>query len=173
VKYIDDLVSAKGVVGDTKAVYARGRVVVFTTSDKVALESIADERFKKIAIANPEHAPYGVAAKEALTKTGLWSKVEGRLVFGENVQQTLQFAESGNADVAIVALSLAIHAKGAFTDIPPDLHEPLDQAMAVCEISKEKDKAKDFVTFVNSADGRAIMTRHGFLLPGEALTASQ
>ncbi len=94
-----------------------------------------------------------------------------RLVYGENVQQTLQFVESGNAEAAIVALSLAIHAKGAYSEISEELHAPLDQAMGVCEISKQKEKAREFVAFVNSGEGRALMTRHGFLLPGEALTA--
>lgn len=173
VKYIDELISEKAITPDSKAIYGRGRIVVFTTADTVKLEALADAKYTKISIANPEHAPYGIAAQQALTKAGLWDTVKPRLVYGENVQQALQFAESGNAEAAIVALSLAIHAKGAYSEISEELHDPLDQAMGICEISKQKTKAADFVAFVNSTDGREIMTRHGFLLPGEALTAKQ
>ncbi len=173
VSFVDDLVAAGSADGETKAIYGRGRIVVFTKEGvaKVEkLEQLKEPRFTKIAIANPEHAPYGKAAQQALTKLGLWDELKPRLVYGENVQQALQFAESGNADAAIVALSLALHAKGAYLTVEQELFEPIDQAMAVCAISKQKQVAKDFIAFVNSPDGRAMMTSHGFLLPGEALS---
>jgi molybdate transport system substrate-binding protein len=174
VSFVDQLIEAKAAVGDSKVLYARGHIVVMGSAGGDApakLEDLADAKYKKIAIANPEHAPYGKAAKQALIKAGVLPAIESRLVFGENVLQTMQFAESGNADAAIVALSLAINSKNKYTNIEESLHEPIDQAMAICEGSKQKGPAAEFVAFVNSDDGRAIMKRSGFLLPGEAVTA--
>jgi molybdate transport system substrate-binding protein len=98
--------------------------------------------------------------------------VKPRAVYGENVQQTIMFAKSGNADVAIVALSLAITSPGGYVAIDPALHEPLDQAMVVCKGGSSGGKpneARSFVEYVGSEPGRAIMRKYGFLLPGEAL----
>jgi molybdate transport system substrate-binding protein len=170
--YLDELIAAKAVTASSKQLYARGRIVLWTSaSSKVELTQLSEPRFSKIAIANPEHAPYGKAAAQALTKLNLWDVVKPKLVYGENVQQALQYAESGNADAAIVALSLVINAKGSYSDIDGALHEPIDQALGVCEISRQKSAAQDFVDFVTSEAGRAIMRRYGFLLPGEAVTA--
>ena len=174
VSYVDDLIKKGSVVADTKALYARGRIVLWTekAGDKAppkALGELTDARFTKIAIANPEHAPYGKAAQQALEKASLWETVKPKLVYGENVQQTLQFAQTGNADAAIVALSLAVGSDGDYLTIEEALHEPIDQALAVCEGSKQKDQAKAFATYVNSKEGREILRRFGFLLPGESL----
>lgn len=172
--YLDELIAAKAVLADSKQLYARGRIVLWTSgTTKVELSQLSESKFSKIAIANPEHAPYGKAAAEALTKLKLWDTVKPKLVYGENVQQALQYAESGNADAAIVALSLAINAKGAYSDIDDSLHEPIDQALGVCEISKQKSAARDFVEYVTSEAGRAIMKQYGFLLPGETVTVRQ
>lgn len=173
VSYVDDLIAAKAAVADSKAMYARGRIVLYTANGAAPVEKLAelaDGRIKKVAIANPEHAPYGKAAEQALAKAGLLEAVKPKLVFGENVLQAMQFAESGNAEVAIVALSLALPAKGKYTEIDTALHEPIEQALAVCEQSKQKASAQEFIGFVNGEEGRAIMKRNGFLLPGEALT---
>jgi molybdenum ABC transporter molybdate-binding protein len=109
------------------------------------LEALADAKYTKVAIANPEHAPYGQAAREALRKTGAWDAVSKKVVYGENVQQTMQFAQSGNVDAAIVALSLAIVTEGTYVPIDPSLHAPIDQAL------------------VGSPEGREVMKRYGFL----------
>ena len=126
-----------------------------------------------VAIANPEHAPYGKAAKQALTKAGVWAGVEPRMVFGENVQQALTFAQSGNVEVAVVALSLAISAHGAYMPIDPELYDPLDQAMIVCKAGEKapthENEARAFLAFVSSERGRDVMKRYGFLLPGETV----
>ena len=118
----------------TKAPYARGRIVVWT-KDRAECEArrLADPRYAKIAIANPEHAPYGKAAQQALEKAGIWETVKPKLVYGENVQQTLQYAQTGNAEAAIVALSLAIVAQGGkYLLVDDSIHKPIDQAMVVC-----------------------------------------
>ena len=137
-----------------------------------AVEELADPKYAKVALANPEHAPYGRAGREAMTKLGIWGAVQPRTVYGENVQQTLMFARSGNADVAIVALSLAVTSPGNYVPIDPSLHEPLDQALVVCKGGSKGGKpneARAFVEFVGSEAGRAIMRKFGFLLPGEAV----
>lgn len=171
VSFVDEVVEAGRCDASTKSLYARGRVVAWWRSDLAApptkLADLADPRFKKIAIANPEHAPYGRAAREALMASGVWPAVEPKLVFGENVQQTLKFATTGNADVAIVALSLAIVTDGgARLEIEESRHKPLEQALVGCGVHAME--AKAFSTFVNGPVGREIMRRYGFLLPGEA-----
>lgn len=152
--------------------YARGRIVVWTAPDKPApktLEDLANPAFGKIAIANPEHAPYGVAAKQSLQKAGVWDRVADRIVLGENVSATMLFAKNGDVNAAIVALSLAVVAKGGSTlPIDPALHDPLDQQLVVCGTGSESDDARRFAAFLASRDGREIMTRYGFTLPDAA-----
>lgn len=172
VSFADEAIRSGACRADSKALYARGRIVAYASDAAPAppedLRELADLRFAKIAIANPEHAPYGRAAQQALERAGVWAAVRPRLVYGENVQQTLQFADSGNADVAIVALSLAASARGHATPIDPSLHDPIDQALVVCARGDERDaRARRFAAFVGSAEGRDVLRRHGFLLPGE------
>ena len=169
VAYVDQVVAAGACDGASKAMYAQGKIVVWSTGEVPArLEDLVDPRWKKVAIANPDHAPYGKAAREALEKVGVWARLEAdkRLVFGENVQQTMQYAKSGNADVAIVALSLAVVADGGRSlAIEPALHAPLDQALAVCGKGPGAASGAKFAAFVASPAGREIMTRYGFTLP--------
>jgi molybdate transport system substrate-binding protein len=151
--------------------YARGRLVVWTppsVTPPSKIEDLADPRFARIAIANPEHAPYGVAARAAMQKAGIWSTVESRMVYGENVQQTLQFAQTGNAEAAVIALSLStVTDGGKALPVDPQLHDPIDQAMIVCRNGGNSAGAKQFEAFVGSPAGREIMGRYGFRLPGE------
>ncbi len=173
ISFVDDVVREGACIEETKALYAKGRIVMWA-KDPWALpkdiKELSDPKYAKVALANPEHAPYGRAAREAMTKSGVWSTVQPRTVYGENVQQTLMFARSGNADVAVVALSLAVTSPGNYVPIDPSLHEPLDQALVVCKGGSKGGKpneARAFVEFVGSEPGRAIMRRYGFLLPGE------
>jgi molybdate transport system substrate-binding protein len=172
VAYVDQVVRENACDGDTDALYARGRIAMWSRRGLVApptsLADLADPRFKTIAIANPEHAPYGMAARDALRRAGVWAAIEPRLVYGENVQQALQFASSGNAEVALVALSLALVAPdGVYVAVDPGAHAPLEQALVVCRRGKDRGRALAFARYVNSPAGRAIMQRYGFLLPGE------
>jgi molybdate transport system substrate-binding protein len=156
---------------DSKSLYARGRIVMWTRKPTAAPRSVAeltDPKWIKIAIANPEHAPYGRAAMQAFEQAGIALKLKPRLVFGENVQQTLQFAQTGNVEVAVVALSLAVISDGNYTLIDDAQHKPIDQAMVVCgKNPRRTQEARAFSAFVNSPAGRDIMKRFGFLLPGE------
>jgi molybdate transport system substrate-binding protein len=175
VSFVDDVVKSGACLGDSKSLYATGRVVMWSkTAAPKSLDELKQPAFAKIAIANPEHAPYGRAAKQAMQKAGVWDTVQPKIVYGENVQQTLQFAQSGNAEVAIVALSLATVSGGAYTPIDTDMHDRLDQALVVCKGSAEskgelEPVARSFTAFVGSEDGRAIMKKFGFLLPGESI----
>lgn len=175
VSFVDEVVKAQACDGATKAMYARGRIVVWSKKSgdvaaPAALMDLEDARFVKIAIANPEHAPYGKAAKQALEASGLWDKVQPKIVYGENISQTLQFAQTGNAEAAIAALSLAIVAEdGAYFLVDESLHKPIDQALVVCKRGASVTVARQFAEFVGSPEGRTIMKRFGFLLPGEAV----
>jgi molybdate transport system substrate-binding protein len=173
--FVENL-NAKGLlIADTLAVYAQGRLALWTRADSSlvpqSIEDLAKPEYTRIAIANPEHAPYGQAAREALERAGIWADVEPRLVFGENVAQTLMLADTGNVDVAIVALSLSMQSDGRWTLIPADLHpeHPLIQMAAVVKGTAREAAARRFVAFVNSSDGHAVMKKYGFVLPGEMI----
>jgi len=131
------------------------------------IEDLARDDVKRIAIANPEHAPYGIAAREAMQAAGVWERMQPKLVYGENITQTLQYAESGNVDAAIVALSLSIPSDGRWTLVPAELHKPLNQALAVIKSTKNETEARQFAAFINGGDGRETMKKYGFVPPDE------
>ncbi len=171
--FIQELNELGRVIPDSIALYAVGRITLWTRTDSpltfTTIEDLAQPGIERIAIANPEHAPYGIAAREALQSAGLWDALQPKLIFGENVAQTLQYAETGNVDVAIVALSLSIAAgdEGRWVLLPEALHNPLYQALAVVADSPHEAEARLFAQFVNSPEGRVVMRKYGFILPGE------
>lgn len=169
VSYIDQL-DAKGlIVPETKRVYARGRITMWTIADSTLklqkIEDLARPEFHRIAIANPDHAPYGQAAREALTTAGVWQTVQPKLVYGDNIRQTFQFAKTGNVEVAIVSLSLSVESKGRWVLVPEELHKPIDQGMGIIKGTKNEQAAREFSDFVNGAKGREIMKKFGFTFP--------
>jgi molybdate transport system substrate-binding protein len=168
-EYIDALEKKGLIVPGTKALYARGRITLWMPQQSTLkierVEDLAKEEVKRIAIANPEHAPYGMIAREALQKAGIWEGVQSRIVYGENIRQTLQFAETGNVDVAIVALSLSVRSSGRWILIPQELHRPLDQALAVIKGTKREEAARAFTSFVTSTQGRDVLKKYGFTAP--------
>jgi molybdate transport system substrate-binding protein len=174
VSYVDKVVAAGACDGASKTLYARGRIAIWTRRAfraPASIAELADARFVRIAIANPDHAPYGVAARDALTAAGIWQTIRPRVVYGENVRQALQLAETGNVEAAIVALSLVIQKKdGSWSPVDESLHQPIDQAMVVCRRGARSDGARAFAAFVSSSSGREIMRRYGFFLPGEAVS---
>jgi len=164
--YVDELVAA-GLVDPADALpYALGRLVIWTKDDSPPgisrLSDLTDPRVNRVAIANPDHAPYGVAAREALRSAGIWATVEAKVVPAENVLQALQFAQSGNADAAIVAASVARGAGGRTVLVPEGMFTPLVQTSAVIKASPRAEEARRFVAFVRSAEGQAILSRYGF-----------
>ena len=176
--FIDGLEKKGLILADTKALYARGRITLWIAPTNKAeitkLEDLARPEVEKVSIANPEHAPYGTAAREAFQSLGIWSTVQPKCVFGDNVRQALQYAEAGEVNAAIVALSLSVQTKGKWILIPQELHQPLDQALAVIKESKREKEARQFALFINGPQGRPIMRKYGFILPGEGpVTASE
>jgi molybdate transport system substrate-binding protein len=171
VSFIEGLEKKSLIIPGTQALYAQGRITLWTRSDSpIKLERVEDlarTEFKKVAIANPEHAPYGAAAREALETAGVWETVAPKLVYGENISQTLQYAESGNVDAAIVALSLSTQSGGRWVLIPAEMHKPLNQALGIIKGAKHEPEARRFAAYVNSAEGREVMRKYGFVLPGE------
>jgi molybdate transport system substrate-binding protein len=155
----------------TARMYAQGRIVVWTAPGKrapVSLADLASPEFKRIGIANPDHAPYGVAAKQSLEKAGVWPQIADRIILAENIQATMLIAKNGDVDAAVVALSLAVVADGgASLKIDPALYEPLDQELVVCGRGEQADAAKQFADFIGSREGREVMSRYGFQLPTE------
>ena len=169
VSYIKQLEQKGLIIPGTKAIYARGRIALWTPGESnLRLEGIADlarPEVQRVAIANPDHAPYGLAAREALETAGIWERVRPKLVYGDNIRQTLQYAETGNVEVAIVALSLIVQSRGRWTLIPEELHEPIDQGLGILKTTKNEPAARAFATFVNGPQGRAIMQKYGFTFP--------
>ena len=154
--------------------YAVGRLVIWSATvdaTKLTLASLADPKFARIAIANPKHAPYGKRAEEALRAVGLWDKVQSRLVYGENIAQTAQFVQTGNAQVGLIALSLAVNpelaAKGGYALVPENLHQPLEQGYVITKRAAGNASAKAFADYVASGAGRTILKKYGFALPGD------
>jgi molybdate transport system substrate-binding protein len=160
------------------ALYARGRIALLvplgsplkadgTLADLAA--ALRDGRVGKLAIANPEHAPYGRAAEQALKRAGLWEQIRPHLVLGENAAQAAQFAASGNAEAGIVAYSLALaprlKERTGHAPIPEDRHAPLLQRMVLLKTAGPA--AERFFAHLQSPPARAILRRHGFALPGE------
>lgn len=162
------------------ALYAVGRIVLFVPrlpwgayalEADVQLKDLAaaagDGRLKKLAIANPDHAPYGKAARAALQATGAWPAVQDKLVLGENVAQAARFATTGGAQAAILPLALVLAPevgdKGKYVTLPDTLHPPLRQKMVL--IQGASAQARAFYDFVQSAAGREILARYGFVLP--------
>ncbi|MFZ3206929.1 MAG: molybdate ABC transporter substrate-binding protein [Pseudomonas sp.] len=162
-----------GFAGSPVVPYAFGRIVLWSATldaSALRLEDLAkDARIRHVAIANPKHAPYGMRAVEALQATQQYQAVEPKLVYGENIAHTAQFVETGNAQVGIIALALALNpelaAKGGYWLIPQELHEPLEQGFIVTKRAENKQLAHDFAAYMSSPAARAVMTRYGFVLP--------
>lgn len=140
-------------------------------ASKMTLATLTDPRIARIAIANPKHAPYGKRAEEALRASGLWDEVVTKLVYGENIAQATEFVQTGNAQVGIIALSLAINPelanKGGYWLIPEDLHDQLEQGFVITKCAAGNQLAKQFADYISSQAARAVMIRYGFFLPGE------
>lgn len=172
VDYVDDLAAKGRIVPDSVQIYARGRLTLWTRADSgLTVETLQDllkPGIQRIAIANPELAPYGKAARQALQAAGVWQQVEPKLVLGENVRQTLQYAETGDVDVALVPLALSITSHGHWKLVPEDLHAPLDQALGVVADSPRQAGARDLSAFITGPQGQEVLRTYGYVIPGEA-----
>jgi molybdate transport system substrate-binding protein len=154
--------------------YATGRLVLWTRKDsgidlRRGLTVLADARVRRIAVANPEHAPYGRAAVAALRHEELYERVRDKFVLGENISQAAQFAESGGADVGLLALALAmspaLKSSGTYIDIPESWHPPIAQAAVVLSSSRQKPLARQFIDYLKKSDTLRILQSYGFATP--------
>jgi molybdate transport system substrate-binding protein len=156
--------------------YATGRIVLWTRKDSGidvtrGLSVLRDATVRRIAIANPLHAPYGRAAVAAMRRENVYDAVQRKLVLGENISQAAQLADSGNADAGIIALALALgpalRGSGTYVEIPATAHPPIEQAAIVVSASKNKEAARRFLDYMRGAQAQAALRRFGFA-PGAA-----
>jgi molybdate transport system substrate-binding protein len=155
--------------------YSLGKLVLWVPAnspldvERQGMAVLLDSSVQKIAIANPEHAPYGRAAVAALKHAGLYDRLADRFVMGENVSQAAQFAESGNAQAGFVplahALSPAVKSVGRFWLIPPDYYPPLEQGVVILSRSQHKKEASDFLQYLKTEEASAMLRKYGFTLP--------
>lgn len=170
VQYPRDLVKDGFARQDALFVYAAGKIAVWVPSSSKLdpATALRDPAAQRIAIANPAHAPYGRAAEAALRSMGLYDSVAKKLVLGENISQTMQFVQSGAADVGIVALSLAlapnVRGQGRYWEIPQESYPKMEQGGAILKDSAE---ARQFRDWLLAPAGRALLKQYGFSLPGE------
>ena len=161
---------------DTFYQYATGKIVLWVPNDSkldlsAGLRVLLDPSIKKIAIANPEHAPYGKAAVAAMQKNNLYDQVKDKLVLGENISQAASFVASGSADVGIAALSLALSPnmkdKGRYVEVPAADYPAIQQACVIMRSSKNKDTARQFLKFIQSPTPKALFQKYGFAVSGD------
>jgi molybdate transport system substrate-binding protein len=165
-RFVTDLAASGRLLPDSVRVYAYGRLGLWSKNGSFRrLEQLRDARMVHLAIANPANAPYGAAARELLRRAGLWEEIESRVVYGENVRQALQFAESGNADAAITAWSLVYDRGGVL--LPEGGEAPIRQAGGVVAGRPDEAAARRFLDLLGSEEGRKILAGHGFE-PGPA-----
>jgi molybdate transport system substrate-binding protein len=169
--YPQQLISSGQAIADTLYEYGSGRIVVWARSDagldlRRGLHALTEARVRRIAIANPAHAPYGRAAVEALRHENLYDAVQPKLVLGENISQAAQFVQSGNADAGILALSVALapalKSSGVYTEIPSSMHPPIRQGAVVLRGSKNQQAARDFLAFLKRPESLKLLADFGF-----------
>ena len=172
IDHVDGLREKGLLIDDTQQVYAIGRLALASsTKAGVTVSELADllrPEVEKVAIADPEVAPYGRAAEEALKSTGLWDQLKPKLVYGQNVSAATEYVRSGNAEAGLVALSLVIHEPSVtYVTVDDSLHQPIEQALAAVKGTKNEELARRLVAFVRGPEGRAVLEKYGFVVPEE------
>ena len=167
------LLAEKFLVIGTVQPYAIGQLVVWSRRDAAhhpaSIQDLASPVYAKISYANPKTAPYGLAAQQAFAKTGETAAVAPRLVQAENIGQALQFAQSGNADVALTALSLVIEDKtDPYFIVPDKLHDPITQSLGLVKTTTQTTQALQFIDFMTGPDAAKIWKKYGYQLPRKA-----
>jgi molybdate transport system substrate-binding protein len=179
--YPKKLIDAGLAESDSLQIYAAGRLALCLPPDSpldpsAGLKTLLDPRVQKIAIANPEHAPYGHAAVAALQNAGLYDQLKPKLVFGENISQAAQFVQSGSAQAGLIALSLALSPamkNGKRWDIPPDRYPSIEQSAVLLKSSPNKQTAVSFLTFLKTPQAHATFERYGYATPSSSHAAGQ
>jgi molybdate transport system substrate-binding protein len=173
--YPHQLVAAGDAEGASLYQYAVGKLVLWVPADstldlqRLGMNALLDPSVKKIAVANPQHAPYGRAAVAALKHAGMYDRVADRLVLGENVAQAAQFVESGNVQAGFVALAHALapgmSGKGKYWEVPAEFYPPLAQGVVVLSHSQHKKEAAQFLVYVKTKEAAVLLRKYGFTLP--------
>jgi molybdate transport system substrate-binding protein len=165
-EHVDGLNQKGFLTPGTEALYARGRLVLWTPrGSRIKLDRIEDIRradVEHIAVAKPDLAPYGRATVEALRALNLWTEVEPKVVYGQNVSQTKQYAATGNAEAAFIPLALVKADEGHAIEVDEHLHQPINQALAVVKSSGKQEAARRFVAYVLGPEGQALLERYGY-----------
>lgn len=164
---------AQGLIVGVPKLYAIGYIVLWSNQIDVSkgMNSLMDRKIQKIAIANPEHAPYGKRAVESLSNQKLYDKLKDKLIYGENISQAAQFVQTGNAEIGVLALSLAMspnmNSQGKYFLIDPKTYSPLEQAYTVLKKMTLNPEAFKFAKFISTPTAREIFKKYGFKLPTE------
>jgi molybdate transport system substrate-binding protein len=169
-EHVDLLDRAGLLTPGTTAIFARGRLVMWLPAGSTLkierLEDLTAKQFDRIAIAKPDVAPYGHAAVESLQQLGIWTQIEPRVIYAQNVSQARQYAATGNAEVAFIPLALVKPGDGTYVEVKESLHHPINQALGVVESSAKQDAARQFVSFVLSPEGQQLLRAKGYAIPG-------
>jgi molybdate transport system substrate-binding protein len=167
-EHVDGLIAERKLSGGTRAVYALGQLALWapeTQSGIGALKDLTAKNIRFVAVAQPDLAPYGQAALQAIRSAGFWPALQPKLVYAGNIVQAKQFASSGNADAAFTAYSLVLHEQGSVLKVDPRLYHPIEQALAIVASSAHIGQAMQFRAFLLGAQGRAILVKNGYLAP--------
>ena len=167
---VQKLAAERAVVAASVHPYAIGRLVLWSSAQAVhhpqSIQDLVDPAYAKIAIANPKTAPYGLAAEQAFTRSGIAPRITSRVVQAENIGQALQFAQSRNADVCLTALSLVIGDKtDPYVIVPDGLHDPITQSLGLVRTSTQTTQALEFIDFLTGKDAAKIWKRYGYEPP--------
>ncbi len=164
--HIDTLIAGGFAEPDSKYIYARGRLALWARPESplelTGPEALLDPSVKYVSIANPGFAPYGIAAEQALDRLGYSDRLKGKLVYAQNISMTQQYAASGNADIAVTALSLTKDADGKSYELDAALYEPIEQALAVLVTALHQDAASKFAAYMKDSRARAILDEFGY-----------
>lgn len=179
VAFVDNLAARGRVIPDSQEIFARGTIALIANKEFLVNSNWQEEfgrgdwelllhnDIRNVAIANPQHAPYGAAAREFLQTVGIWEELEDKLVYGANVRDSLNLVLSGNAEVGIAALSIVIQEEADYKLIPEELHEPLNHSIAVVAGTELEEEASKFTQYVLSEEGRDILEKYGFAIPDQ------
>ncbi len=166
------MLKKEGLTSSDPVIYAIGRLVIWsstTDATKLTLQKLSNANIRKVSIANPDVAPYGMRAKEALKSVGMWEKIQSKLVFGENIEHATQMVRTGAADAGIIALSLArnpeMSKQGGYSLIDSSLHGSLAQAFVITKRAKDSALARRFAAYVQTPESRKTIEKYGFVLP--------
>jgi molybdate transport system substrate-binding protein len=161
-----DRLEAQGLLTPgTRALYARGRLVMWLPPNGLKAERIEDitrDAFERSASAKPDVAPYGRATVESLRALGTWDQIESKVVYGQSVSQTKQFAATGNAEVAFIPLALVKPGEGTYLTVDERLHQPIDQALGIVKASQNQPAARAFVDYLLGPEGQEILAKKGY-----------